>query len=359
MLWLLIIPLLPYFILLISAFSGLHRRKSIINKTVTDIKVSVIVACKNEEANLKNILPDLGKQQYPSDLYEVIIVNDNSEDNTYSVASSFKNIARLKVLDNTGNGKKSALRTGIMSAEGELIMTTDADCRLPERWILSFASFYQENRPDLIIGAVHLQAKQGFFNRFQELEFMSLQGVTAGTAGLGDPVMCNGANLAFTREKYIDHTGKLRDEIASGDDIFLLESIKSENGKILWLGDKEAVAETSTSPTLRLFLNQRARWISKSGSYKDFSTMFIALSTFAANAILGILLVCSIFFPSLLYLYLASFFIKSLPDLLITLEITRRYQKTKLLRWFIPLQVIYPFYVMIVSVYSLFRKRKW
>jgi cellulose synthase/poly-beta-1,6-N-acetylglucosamine synthase-like glycosyltransferase len=246
-----------------------------------------------------------------------------------------------------------------MSAEGELLMTTDADCRLPEKWIFTFTSFYRKYRPDLIIGAVHLQEKQGFFSRFQELEFMSLQGITAGTAALGNPIMCNGANLGISREKYLKHAVKLHDEVASGDDMFLMESIKSENGKILWLGDEEATVQTSPSPTLGIFLKQRARWISKSGTYKDPSTRFIALAAFAANADLAILLVCSIVCPFLLFLYMAAFLIKSSPDILITHEVTRWYKKSNLLWWFIPSQVIYPFYVLAVSAYSLFRRNKW
>jgi biofilm PGA synthesis N-glycosyltransferase PgaC len=359
MLWLLIIPLIPYFLFLIYIFRGLFLNKLLKRETKNDIKVSVVVACRDEEENLSFLLNDLIAQDYPSDLYEVIVVDDHSIDNTASIASSFYNNGTLKVLRNSGIGKKSAIRTGIIAAKGDFILTTDADCRLKKSWISSMASFYSENKPDLVIGPVYLIERTGFLPQFQALEFFSLQGVTAGSAGMGVPVMCNGANLAFPTEIYKKYSGKLHKEIASGDDLFLLHRIKADKGKILWNGNNDALVETKASISIKSFLRQRGRWISKSGSYEDRFTQILAIITLLANIDLAFLAAGSIVIPGMIDIYLAAFLIKSIPDFLIVSTMAGGYNKRNLLWWFIPSQVIYPFYVITVSVYSLFRRNKW
>jgi poly-beta-1,6-N-acetyl-D-glucosamine synthase len=359
MLWLLIIPLVPYFLLLIYIYSGLFRNNSRKHEIPSGLKISVVIACRDEEKNLPSLLNDLVSQDYPADLFEVIVVDDHSTDSTGSLVSSFHNNGTFRCIRNTGTGKKSALRTGIMSAKGDLILTTDGDCRLNCGWISSMASFWMENQPDLVIGPVNLIERSGFLPRFEELEFFSLQGVTAGTAGIGDPVMCNGANLAFPAEIYRKHADDLHGEIASGDDVFLLHSIKTECGKILWNGNIEAVVKTDASGSLRNFLRQRARWISKSGSYSDRFTKILALITLIANTEIILLTGGTFFVPEIYRVLIAAFILKSIPDLLILSRITARYKKTNLLWWFIPSQVIYPFYVVTVSVCSLNRKNRW
>jgi biofilm PGA synthesis N-glycosyltransferase PgaC len=200
MIWLFTILLVPYFIILLKVYGQLRGVNHF--KPIEDpfIKVSVVIACKNEEKDLPFLLDDLGNQDYNKGLFEVIVVDDNSTDETFSKATFKHRIKNIKVLANSGNGKKSAIRSGVNEANGELIITTDADCRISERWISTIASFYSGSFPDMIIGPVQLKNRTGFFGRFQQLEFLSLQGITFGTALAGNPVMCNGANLAFKKE---------------------------------------------------------------------------------------------------------------------------------------------------------------
>ena len=114
-------------------------------------------------------------------------------------------------------------------------------------WIRTIAAYFEENNPDMIICPVQLDGKQGFFARFQELEYLSLQGITAGTAAGGNGIMCNGGNLAFTREAYLNHADHLHMELATGDDVFLLHSLKKDPGsKIIWLESQEAVVTTTS-----------------------------------------------------------------------------------------------------------------
>jgi cellulose synthase/poly-beta-1,6-N-acetylglucosamine synthase-like glycosyltransferase len=359
MYWLPAILILPYFFMLLKLNRSLYKIKPFKVPSDPGIFVSVIIACRNEEKYIPILLGDLAIQNYPGSLFEVIIVNDGSTDHTADIASAFSGITNMKILANTGSGKKQALRTGIVAARGNLIVTTDADCRMGLNWIRTIAVFYELTRPDMIISPVVLKSLPGFFSRIQELEFMSLQGITAGSALSGDPVMCNGANLAFNREQYLQHSHNLHDEINSGDDIFLLHSLKSErNSKVLWLESNDATITTESSLSLISFLNQRSRWISKAVAYHDKSTILLGILTFAAICLQISYIVAFLISPALLPVLSLVLILKSIPDFLILLNTTGRYGKRKLMWWFLPAQLFYPFYILSVVFYSLIFRGK-
>jgi poly-beta-1,6-N-acetyl-D-glucosamine synthase len=354
MYWLPAILILPYFFLLLKICRNLRQIESFTVSSTPSTFVSVIIACKNEENNLPSILCNIAAQDYPSDLLEIIIVDDNSSDKTFIIASEFKCNFSIRVLKNNGTGKKAAINTGINSSGGELIVTTDADCTVRCGWITSIAAYFEINHPDIIISPVKLGGNSGFFSRFQELEFLGLQGITAGTAASGNGIMCNGANLAYTREAYLRNKGNLRSDIKSGDDVFLLHSLKKESGsKILWLESQEALVTSGSSSTLKAYLSQRRRWISKWNAYNDFYTIITGLITFIA--VLGQLFMSlAIFFNfSIIAPLVTGLILKSVPDYLILRNRALSYGNKQALRWFIPAQLVYPFYVACVVLYSL------
>src|SRR5450759_598001 len=279
--WLPAILILPYIFLLLKIYRSLLKIKTFNVSTDPVTFVSVVVACRNEQENLPLLLNSIAGQDYPKGLFEAIIVDDNSTDRTNEIASCFTGISNIIAINNNGKGKKQAIRTGINASSGILIITTDADCRMGKRWIRTIAAFYEKHKPDMIICPVQIEPGPGFFGRFQELEFLSLQGITAGSVFSGDATMCNGANLSFTREAYLNHTDNLHFEIASGDDIFLLHSLKKQiQSKILWLESPDVVITAASSPTVGSFLKQRRRWISKGKTYKDRFTILLGIVTF-------------------------------------------------------------------------------
>jgi biofilm PGA synthesis N-glycosyltransferase PgaC len=360
MIWLLLIPVLLYLFLLLDIFRNLLKVNPFAFSQNPSLRVSVIIACRNEENNLPDLLNGLFSQDYNHELFEVVIIDDNSTDSTFLIATAMRQIKNLKVLHNTSRGKKNAVATGISEASGELIITTDADCRPGRKWISTIAACYSETKADMIIAPVRLESKSGFTGRFSELEFLSLQGVTAGTAMAGNPVMCNGANLAFTKSAYRRHAANLHNEIASGEDIFLLHSLKREpDSKIVWLSSTDATITTSHTESIAGFIKQRSRWISKAKAYNDRYTLIISIVTFVTIITSVFLLISSIFYKEFLLLFFSSLILKSIPDFLILNNITVKYNKRKLMNWFVPSQIIYPFYVLIVSFRSLFAGNRW
>lgn len=351
--WLPAILILPYFIILLKLYRSLLKIDSFNTLTDPVTFVSLVIACRNEEIHLPSFLEDIARQNYPDYLFEVIIVNDKSTDKTVETVSSFTGISNILTLNNIGEGKKQALRTGIIAAKGNLIITTDADCRMGKNWIRTIAAFYELYKPDMIISPVRIESVPGLFGRFQELEFMSLQGITAGSALLGEPVMCNGANLAFPREVYFHHSDNLHDEINSGDDIFLLHSLKKGNrSKILWLESPDAIITTESSPTFRSFMKQRRRWISKGKTYNDTYTIVLGIATFVTIILEIAYLFTLLINPYLILVFLTILILKSVPDFLILMNTSGRYGKRDLMKYFLPAQIIYPFYVLSVVLYT-------
>ncbi len=360
MVWYLIIPALFYFLFIRHIYNHLRSVKQVDTKSFTGIKVSVIIPCNNEENNLPFLLKDLQLQNYDPDLFEVLVIDDNSTDSTFQFASSYKGIRNYSCLRNLYKGKKGAIIQAVDIASGELIITTDADCRFGPGWISAHVSLYNGLYPDLIIGPIKLEKGSGFFGRFQELEFLSLQGITAGTAQNDSPVMCNGANLSFKKSSYIRHSKNLWNDIPSGDDVFLLHSLKRDpSARILWLNNPEGIVTTKQCNTLFSYIRQRARWISKAGKYRDIYTINLAIVTFAAIISLVFLLIEGLWMPQFLYIFLIVLTIKSIPDFLLLKEVTRQYNEEHLLKWFIPSQVVYPFYVLTVAIASIFIGKKW
>jgi cellulose synthase/poly-beta-1,6-N-acetylglucosamine synthase-like glycosyltransferase len=345
---------LPYFFILLYIFRNLLKAVPFENDSNPDIFISVVIACRNEEKALPNLLDCLAHQKYSQANFEVIIIDDHSSDTTAALASGFNRIQNLTIIPNKGSGKKEALRTGINTARGELIVTTDADCTTGKEWLKTIGAFYQSDKPDMIISPVMLEEKSGFFGRFQELEFLSLQAITAGTAEAGNPTMCNGANLAFTKTAYTENVNQLRFDIATGDDVFLLHSMKKRKSSIRLLFSENALVRTRQAENLSSFLKQRKRWASKATAYRDIFSIVLGIVTFATILIQILLLSGSFFDVALLQSFLIFFIMKSIPDFLILMQITKRYGRRNLMWSFLPSQFIYPFYVLIVSGFAFF-----
>lgn len=321
----------------------------------SELSVSVVIACKNEENNLPKLLSCLQIQSYKN--FELILVNDHSADATLSVMETAQSLfLNVKVIDAEMNGKKNALKEGIMSATGSLIITTDADCLPGSDWLTSICSFQQSYPCDLIICPVQLVAEKSLFSGLQALEFNTLIASGAGAAGARMPILCNGASLAFTKEVWMQSRHDLVDEQMSGDDIFLLQSIKRRGGIIRFLKSELAIVFTEPAKTLPSFFKQRVRWASKSPAYTDHQLIFTACIVFAISFWMLILVFLSLLYPSLLAVFFYIFGAKFIADI-IFLYFIRSFFKIKHL-WFdsVLLSIFYPFYIVSVAVSALFFK---
>ncbi len=352
-----LILFLIYAILITAITVGWWRLKVFgSSQTPHFVKVSAVIAARNEAGNISALLKSLMNQNYPSENFEIIIVDDHSTDTTSLRVEEFisqnKGVHKLKLITlsgDAGSGKKAALSAGINESVGELIVITDADCTAGNAWILTLAAAYQKNKPQMILGPVRMTGDGSFFTKFQSLEFMSLISSAAGSCNAGFPILANGANIAFTRQAYEScggFTGNM--QYPSGDDMFLMMSIKKKFGahSIQFLRSTDAIVKTPATKGLQAFIQQRMRWVSKSRGYTDPILIATSITVFLANTLLVVTAAAAFFFPEYGRLFLILYGLKLLVDLPLMLSYSR-FERSRSLLW------LYPLLELLNAVYTL------
>jgi biofilm PGA synthesis N-glycosyltransferase PgaC len=326
------------------------------------IKISVIIPARNEEENIGKLLSSLEEQTYPSHLFEVIVVDDHSTDDTATIVNgySFAKLIRLE-FDDINSFKKKAIETGIAVASGDLIVTTDADCIVPMGWLTTIASFKEKTNSVFIASPVVLENESNFLQTFQVLDFLVLQGITAASVQKKFHNMCNGANLAYERKAFFEVNGFTGiDHIASGDDMLLMQKItKRFPGKISYLLSKDVIVTTQAAKTWKEFFSQRIRWASKATNYNDikiFSTLFLV---YFFNCTLLALFISGFWVHSLWLGLISILILKTIIELIFIYPVSKFYNKQNLIKWFPFFQPIHIIYTVIAGWLGAFGSFEW
>lgn len=328
-------------------------------------KVSLLIAARNEGPNIQKLLQSLYNQSYSKEKFEVIIIDDHSDDDTSDVIKRFIDAhteMRLKLLQAEGRGKKQAISQALHCAENEIVMVTDADCELPERWIESMIGYFVGKDLKMLLGPVLLSPSRTLFEKLQVLEHLSLIASTAGSAAIGMPVMCNGANMMYDRKAALEVEKYRTDmKIASGDDMFLMEQFLKHYGSqsVSFLLDNQAIVKTATMPNLKAFFRQRTRWTSKTKAYTNWKIIATALIVLMFNLSIVFFFVAGFFMKVFWVFYVLYVIMKTLIDFPILKRITTFMQQRNLLWWMFPLEFIYPFYVVFTAFAGMFAKVRW
>ncbi len=352
-----------YAILMVVLLGGWVRirRQRMPSRAGTLPTVSIVVAVRNESENIETLVHSLTNMAFPRDRFEVIIVNDHSTDTTAEQATRSlvgNENARLLNLPEGMAGKKAALQFGIASARFDIIATTDADCTLSKNWLTCVASYFSSPETKMLIGPVRLQSSGAFFGKMQVAEFIAITGTTAAAVGLGHPIMCNGANLAFRKETF-NSVGGYDDNmsVASGDDEFLMRKIfqRHPNG-IRFLNYYEAVVSTAAQKDMGQFLQQRIRWAGKWKHNNDTVARLVAVFILAAQLSFLGLVIMNLFAPDT---SIVALVMKIFLEGVFVYWVGRFLDHRLDVLTFIVLQIIYPVYVVFVGVYSLVAPYRW
>jgi len=362
--------------LLIALFTygWVKQKKVIVNNTNAFIttNITIIVPMRNEEKNILNCLTALNKQSVSKEKYEIIVVDDSSEDNSVAIVQQFiqehKELSiKLYHLNTSLSGKKNAIKTAINNGVGELIVTTDADCVMNPNWLFSIVDFYEKTNAQMIVGPVCYYDEKTILDKMQSLEFNALVASTAAAIYYHKPIMCNGANLAYTKTMFIELNGfEGIDEISTGDDVLLMYKLaQKEAKKIKFLKTKDAVVYTKAKSTIAEFVNQRIRWASKPMKFLNFETRAVSLIIFMTNCSFLYLLISSIcllisdIHSYFLLICLILLLIKCFIDFLLLFLATSFFKKRGYLVYFIPQQIVYSMYVILIALLSLSKKYTW
>ena len=363
--------LMPYFALILFLCIRLYFPKKYPpeDSIDTDGRLAIVVACKNEEDNLPLLFSSIERQH--SMPKEIIFVDDNSTDNTFAILLDFaKKLPNVIVLQSPGNGKKAALIEGVKHCTAKYVLFTDADCILPDEYCLNAKIFLTTHSVDMLLGGVKLHyLSSNFagdfsvktdisdfalnpFKAFEILDLGSLQAVSAGSAMMGCPIMCNGANMIVRRDIYLEHISGIRTDIPSGDDMFMLHNIKASNGKIFYLFRPELIISTRGNDNPLSFFTQRKRWIGKLPAYTDKFTVATATITAVTNIMLTALYITTIFNSGFLLMAAMAYIIKLIVDCIAIIPYLKTINKRNLLYYMPLMSIFYPFYVTFTGIVS-------
>lgn len=348
-----------YFVMILVFAIAFFLRKEDSPEIKEDTEfVSVIVAFRNEASNLERLTECLLTQNYNSS-FEIILVNDHSDDNSSEILSAVSD-TRLKVFGLPENitGKKQALRYAVTKSSGKILLFTDADCLVPDNWMSVMVNQLKNQNLHMLCGPVEFEKSKSMFSAMFRLEFMSLTGSGAAGFFINKPFMCNGANYAVTRTVFDEASQHFNDRYSSGDDVFLLHYI-SKKYKAGFIQNTNALVSTKAPESVKVFFNQRIRWASKTTGYRDLFSVFTAVLTFLMSALLIILAMLSFVDAGYLRFLIIALSAKTIADFIFLIPVTAFYKKTYLLFWLPLLQIFYPLYISTIALLSLFYKPYW
>jgi biofilm PGA synthesis N-glycosyltransferase PgaC len=350
-----------YFVGLLLLIMGWQRVGQSRKVSFAQPFASVVVAVRNETDTLPALLESLARQSYDFTNFEVILIDDHSQDRTAElIAALINQYPHLKIgtQQSNGIGKKQALTTGIEIASGEIILTTDADCQVPANWIKDLIESFNPGT-HMVVGCVCIQADKTFFSKLQAMEFTSVIGIGLAMLGWKLPVMCNGASLAFSRQSFCEVNGYQGNfQIPSGDDEFLMRKILNKYpGSITAVNSFDSIVSTQPLTSIHNFFQQRLRW---AGKWKvNDSLLAKVLAFFILLVQLAWLLMLLLFLFTGSQLLMIIIGMKLVLEGIFLWKIAQSFKQQFDIRAFLALQILYPIYVISVGVLAQIKSYQW
>lgn len=365
-----IIITIIYLFWIVSLAIGCSRLPKIdLNGLKSQTRFSIIVPFRNEETHLPALLESISRLTYPEDHFEIIFVNDASEDNSLEIVHSFLATlgitpTDLNVIENiraSNSPKKDAITLAVAQAKYDWIVTTDADGVLPRYWLECFDELIQKEQPNCIAGPISYSTSTGFLQQFQKLEHLSLQGATMGGFGLKKPFLCNGANLAYKKQLFETVNGfEGNTDIASGDDIFLLEkALKINPEKVRYLKCEAAVVSSSPPVTMADLIAQRVRWAAKTSASKNLFGTLTGLVVLAQNVLVLVCFVLMIIGSLSFWGTLFVFFAKLIADYMLISTSARFFNEKSGFWQYLLSGILYPLFTVYIVIITLFSEYEW
>lgn len=361
---------IAYLILIGYLIVGFDKIKRFALKDISaKTKFTVVIPFRNEAEKLPMLLQSISELNYPKALFEIIFIDDESDDHSVEVIKTISKKVRIEetlisIIKNerkTKSPKKDAITAAILKAKHKWIITTDADCVLPKFWLDSFDEFIQQEDCELIVAPLTYSKSDNFLERFQLLDILSLQGSTIGGFGISRPFLCNGANLAYKKSLFNDLNGfDGNTDIASGDDIFLLEkAVLKHKSKVRYLKCEHAIVTTQPERTWKSLKHQRMRWAAKTSAYKNWFGKFVGIIIFLMNGglmVFGLMTLIGIIkWKVFFYILIIKFAI----DALLLFKTALFFNQKESLKSYPLSFFLYPLFSVYIVFISVFKTYKW
>lgn len=363
----LLIFILIYYVTILQLIYGFKKVPLFVaEKSTPETFFSIVVPFRNEAGNLPELLESFRKMDYPVDLFELILIDDFSTDNSvrliydWRMANGNYQVTLLENIKISGSPKKDAISRAVPIVKSEWIVTTDADCIVNKNWLQTLDAFIKKENVLIIAGSVSYLNPKSFLHHFQQLDLMSLQGATIGSFGMNLGFMCNGANFAYTKSLFQELGGfGGNNNLASGDDVFLLQkAVAKFPEKVKYLKSKENIVLTKPLNSWKSLFHQRVRWASKTGSYQSVFGKDLAIIVFIANGFCLVAFALCLFSNFCWLKFGVLFSIKFSVDAILLYK-TNQFLTGKRLRFLIPGSLFYPFFCVAVALYAMIGKYEW
>jgi cellulose synthase/poly-beta-1,6-N-acetylglucosamine synthase-like glycosyltransferase len=339
---------------------GAHRAHYACDLTYTP-SVSVIIAARNEEANIRACLESVSKLTYPKELLEVIVVNDRSTDATQGIIEEFTTwhsfITLVNAVEDPNGklkGKTNAIAQGVDVARGKIILFTDADCIVPERWVEETVKYYSEENVGLVAGFTSLRATN-IFEGIQALDWFVLFSIAAATIRLHFPVTAVGNNLSVRRKAYDAVGGYRTIPFSVTEDYALFNAITSpKSWKAKFPIDAGTLVHSLPCGSWAELFRQKKRWFT-GGAEMNLKSIMLFATGFVFKALLSLNLVFSG-----LTVVLIPLLVKCSADYLLVRPALSTFKKSNLLKYFLPFELYYICYVVLFPPLVLLNRNvKW
>jgi cellulose synthase/poly-beta-1,6-N-acetylglucosamine synthase-like glycosyltransferase len=335
---------------------------------IVTTKVSVIIALRNEAGNMKTLLQSLLAQDYPAGLWEIVLIDDHSDDDTWKmILQASEEYALIKAIrQNNSNErsqahKKIALTQGIEASSGDLIVTTDADCIFPPQWLSSLVTCYELKGAQFIAAPVAINIESGFLAVFENLDFLTLQGITGAAVHKKFHCMCNGANLAYTKKAFYEVKGfEGIDTIPSGDDMLLMFKIFVKYpDRVFYMKNRQAIVSTQPVRSWKAFFNQRIRWASKATYYQDKKISAVLVLVYLVNLCFLVSAIASFWKTNYFAFFSLMLIAKVLIEFPFVNSVAKFFGQQRLMKYFPLLQPLHIMYVIVSGWLGKFGSYEW
>ena len=330
--------------------------KPTVPKSLTEyLPVSIVIAVRNEEKNLHVLLNSLISQDYPQNLMEVIIGDDQSEDNSLQIlrdyAQQFPWIKVVSIKEKVGNlmGKQNVLAQLIPLATHENILITDADIQLSNQWVKIMVAHLKDKA---MVSAPTIVEGNELFHHLQSLDWIFSISIIKPFSDWGLPITAVGNNMGFKKSEYLKIGGYENLPFSLTEDYLLFKKMILQNhGQFEWVHIPKVLNISQPTEDWMTFLHQRKRWYE--GAKKG---PWYALLIFVVHVLINPALLTGFLFFSLPFAW-NLWFIKWVMDFIWLVNSCSALNKKHLLRYFLPFQIYFFVISIVLPVYFLTSKK--
>lgn len=235
-------------------------------------KVSIVVIARNEELSIQACLQSIADNNYNNQDYEIILMDDHSDDKTVAIAQSLmiENLRVLRLQDYSlqpfnNSYKKAGQYYAIKESRYDVILQTDADCICPTTWISDMTDAMQDH--ELVTGPIFIKGDNSFLSRWQTFENIGTMVVTYAGIRSNYWQSANAANMIYNKKVYENYSDEMDTGVASGDDVFLINWAHQNGYTIGYNKSTKSIVKTEAEAGIVNLFNQRLRWATKTKRY--------------------------------------------------------------------------------------------